>query len=42
VLEVINKETNFCSEEYSRKLREALEGVKLYLRPFGVGRDVVE
>ena len=42
VLEMIRNETNFCSEEYSGKLRKALEGAKLYLESFEVGRDVEE
>jgi len=42
VLEMVSNETNFCSEEYSGKFRNALEGVKLYLESFEVGRDMVE
>ena len=42
VLEMASNETNFCSEEYSEKLRKALEGAQLYLESFEVGRDVHE
>jgi len=42
VVEMVRNETNFCSEEYSEKLRKALEGVQLYLESFEVGRDVHE
>jgi hypothetical protein len=39
VLEMVRNETNFCSEEYAGTLRNALEGVKLYLESFEAGRD---
>jgi len=42
VLEMISNETNFCSEEYTETLRNALEGVKLYLESFETGRDMAE
>jgi len=42
VVEMVSNETNFCSEEYSGALRNALEGVKLYLESFEVGRDMAE
>ena len=42
VLEMVSNETNFCSENYSGKLRTALEGVQLYLESFAVARDAQE
>jgi len=42
VLEMISNETNFCREEYAGELRKALEGAKLYLESFEVGRRDVE
>ena len=42
VLEMANNETNFCSEGYAGELRKALEGARLYLESFEVGRRDVE
>jgi len=42
VLEMANNETNFCSEGYARELRKALEGARLYLESFEIGRRDVE
>ena len=44
VVEMVSNETNFCSEEYAGTLRNALEGVKLYLESFKLeaGRDMAE
>jgi len=42
VVEMVSNETNFCSEEYSGTLRNALEGVRLYLESFETGQDMAE
>ena len=39
---MVSNETNFCNEEYSGKLRNALKGAKLYLESFEVDRDMAE
>jgi len=39
---MVSNETNFCSYEYAGTLIKALEGVKLYLESFEVGRDMSE
>jgi len=42
VLEMVSNKTNFCSEGYTGKLKEALEGAKLYLESFEIGHIDVE
>ena len=42
MLEMANNEMNFCSEGYAGELRKALEGARLYLESFEVGRRDVE
>jgi len=42
VLEMTSNATNFCSENYAGGLRKALEGARLYLESFEVGRRDVE